>query len=774
MNAKLAAVQLSPGGLPHHPGPLGRFLPPLPDDVALDWLARELSPGDWVLDPFGASPRLAVTVARAGYRLLVAAHNPIERFLIEWRAQPLAESELRAALADLAVAPRGNERLEMHIRSLYQTECAQCGREIMAEAFIWERDATAPTARLYTCPHCGDRGEHPASQADATRAAQFAAGGMHHARALERVAPMGDPDRDHAQEALATYLPRSVYALFTLINKLDSLPGQRRRALTALLLAALDQVNTLWHYPTTRARPRQLTTPPRFRENNVWLSLEDAVIQWPASAPSPDTELPITHWPEMPPESGGICLYEGPLRDLVDHIHANPSPGFQIRAALGTLPRPNQAYWTLSALWSGWLWGPAATAPFKSVLRRRRYDWAWHTSALHAAGHHLVQLLQPGAPFLGLIGEAESGYLTAALLAAGLAGFSLQGVAFRTETGQAHLEWRRTSDSATTAANSLALSSLVGPAISAAQEYLAQRGEPASYLHLHTAALAGLVQAGGSPPAQPAELYSQVQDILQQILLDPSHFTRFGSDRSPENSLWWLNAAAKVESSHSLADQVEMQVVRYLQNHPGCTLAQIDRSACAELTGLLTPELELVRACLASYGVQASPESGEWTLRPQDAPAQRREDLAQQRQMLAQIGQRLSYHIPPAYEAPISPIQHPVTWQGSDGQARYVFYVLASAVFNKIIFPDASQPQTRSKDSPPHHILVIPGGRASLVDFKLRRNPRLESAVHAGWRILKFRHVRRLAENTNLTVQDFDAQLDLDPLANTDPQIQLL
>ena len=32
---------------------------------------------------------------------------------------------------------RAGERLEPHIRSLYTTECANCGRSIMAEAFIW-------------------------------------------------------------------------------------------------------------------------------------------------------------------------------------------------------------------------------------------------------------------------------------------------------------------------------------------------------------------------------------------------------------------------------------------------------------------------------------------------------------------------------------------------------------------------------------------------------------------------------------------------------------
>jgi hypothetical protein len=58
--------------------------------------------------------------------------------------------------------------------------------------------------------------------------------------------------------------------------------------------------------------------------------------------------------------------------------------------------------------------------------------------------------------------------------------------------------------------------------------------------------------------------------------------------------------------------------------------------------------------------------------------------------------------------------------------------------------------------------------------YKTRRNLRLQSAIKANWRYLKFRHLRWLAENETLSRQNLDEQLDLDPLANRDPQMQLL
>ena len=329
--------------------PLGRFLPLLPDGLPAAWLEGRLAlpPGSWVLDPFGAAPRLPVEAARLGYRVLVAANNPVARFLLEMHANPPASSELSAALAELGAARKGDERLEKHIRSLYLTQCPGCSQEITAEAFLWERDHPTPYARLLSCTNCGHSGEYPVTQQDEARAAQYSASGLHHARALERVASADDPDRPHVVEALEMYLPRAVYALFTLLNKLDGLPlpASQRRYLQALLLSACDQANTLWAHPSGRARPRQLTIPPRYRENNVWLAMEYAVSRWAAPNESPLSPLPLTVWPELPPESGGVCLFEGPLRELGKAIpgeHSGGSPLAGASAVLAAVPRPTR------------------------------------------------------------------------------------------------------------------------------------------------------------------------------------------------------------------------------------------------------------------------------------------------------------------------------------------------------------------------------------------------------------------------------------------------
>ena len=758
-----------------------RYLPPLPDGIAASWLEgghdSRITPGSWILDPFGASPPVLVEIARAGYRVLAAVNNPIARFLIELYADPPSEADFRAALADLASAPKGGERLEAHLRALYLTECAQCGSKIEAQAFIWERDGSVPTARIYTCPVCKDSGEHPATTADVDRAAMGAASGLHRSRALERVAPLSDPDRVYAEEALAVYPPRAVYALFNLINRLDVLPELRRRQAAALLLAAFDQANGLWHHPPIRYRPRQLSLPQRYLEKNVWLALESAVESWPAAL---GERLPasgataLSTWPQMLEEPGVVCLFEGRLKDLSAQIGASAGSGFKIEAVVTALPRPNQAFWTLSALWAGWLWGHGANASIKSVLRRRRYDWHWHIVALDSALHSLGPLVETGTPCLGLIGEAEPGFIGAALLAGELSGLDLTGVALRSGQEQAQIHWERRADFSLPEVDKEALQAMIRKQI---LEFLRKRGEPASYLKIYCAALIGVIQSHAAAAAlgdSQAEVLRQVDEAIEGVLADSNQLVRLGaSSRSLEVGQWWLDeaTAAQGETALPLADRVEMGVVRFLQSNPRSSLLQIDSAVCKELTGLFTPDLDLLEVCLASYGEQDPPESGTWHLRSQDSPASRRADLSEIESLLIALGSRIGFQTSLAPAETGLAVRPPVLWFDADAIARYSFHLTASGVLGRIVFSESMR--TGSRPDSTQQLIVLPGGRAGLVEAKMRRDARLRAAVEHGWQFLKFRHVRWLAESETLGRANFDESLHMDPLANRDPQMQL-
>jgi hypothetical protein len=773
-------ISFIPGKTPANPGPLARYLPPLPDGIASTWLSEKLPRGSWVLDPFGAAPRLALEAARAGYRVLVSANNPVSRKLVEMGARASAQSEYRAALADLATAFKGRERIEPYIRSLYTTDCANCGQPTMADYFLWERLAAFPYARSYTCPRCGDSGERPTNQKDKEWAAGFAKNDLNRTRALERVASTNDPDRGHAEEALSVYLPRAVHALFTLINKLDSLDisPTRQKYISALLLSACDQANTLWPHPTSRERPRQLTIPHHFRENNVWLALEQSIHQWV----SEQEEIPLTYWPALAAEQGGITLFEGRLKDLAGGLSK-----LKIGAVLAALPRPNQAFWTLSALWAAWLWGRGAVGPFKSVLRRRRYDWGWHTAALSSAFGSLAPLLNPNTPILGLIGEAEPGFLSAAFLAGASAGFDLDGFALRSESGQAHIHWQCSNWPTLQLSLPVDLSSVAREgALSALKEH----GQPAEYLVLHAAALTAIAEqnafpkkSGGGSDNQsltegepsPAELYSQLQNQLRDTFNYRGGFRRFeGSEISLDVGSWWLRDEEDIQIS--LADQIEIVVAKFLQKVTFCKFSEVDTYLCEIFPGLLTPDPGYIIHCLYSYGEEQPSGSGQWKIRSQDLPDARRAELESTEKMLSSLAGRLGFsiHQEPAPDIPDSNTGPRMVsvWQDSNKRPCYAFSIISSAVVGEIVRQKgtlAPKPQQGFR-----HVIVLPGGRANLVAYKLSRDARLKKEIDQGWIFLKYRHLRRLIENPLLTPENLVEQLDLDPLTYTAMQIRLL
>jgi hypothetical protein len=731
------------GRPPARDGPLARYLPPLEDGIAANWLPLHAQSGSWVLDPFGVAPRLAAEAARAGYRVLVTANNPIARFLLEMTAAPPTESELKAALADLAITKKGDERLETHLQSLYLTKCNKCGKGIPASAFLWRKGGQAPFARIYSCPACGDSGQRPATEFDAEQAKRIAEiSGLHRARLLERVAMPGDSDREYVEEALAVYQPRAIYALATLINRLDA-PGitpERRRALSALFLSACDATNNLWRVDNDRPRPKQLTISDEFRENNAWMALEAAVPEWAAQF----DPVPVVQWPNKIPENGGVILFEGRIAELANIISETP-----ITAVITALPRPNQAYWTLCALWAGWLWGSESAEPFHLVLRRHRYDWSWHLEALQAAFHHLFDLLKLDTPCLTLVPELEPGFLTAAMAAGDINSFHLKSLAMRTQNDAAQIVWTR----GERLHRKLAKVDMESVR-EAIRDHLIARGEPTPYLPLHAAALVTLKidHALISPDHPLDEVIRNAGNTIQEALLGDKTFVRHGGGENVETGLWGISH--ELESTEPLSDRVEVAVVNFLIGHPDCVFEDILRDLSTRFPGLLTPSLGLVRAVLASYAERIEDH---WELQREDWPSVRKEELTQMADLLETIGERLDYGTNNLDERTL-------IWETGE-TSEYVFHLKASAVLDRVVM-DSPYPRDRS-------LVVIPDARASLLDYKIRRDPALTLRLD-GLRVLKFRLIRALSEQPMLDRDAFEAQINADTDQERRGQLRLL
>jgi hypothetical protein len=89
------------------------------------------------------------------------------------------------------------------------------------------------------------------------------------------------------------------------------------------------------------------------------------------------------------------------------------------------------------------------------------------------------------------------------------------------------------------------------------------------------------------------------------------------------------------------------------------------------------------------------------------------------------------------------------------GKLVYAFHLVASAVVGRIL--------RGATDPPGRSVLVLPGGRAGLLSYKLDRLPDLRSRID-GWRVVKFRHLRSLLDLHHLSRKDWEKEMTADPV----------
>jgi hypothetical protein len=221
---------------------------------------------------------------------------------------------------------------------------------------------------------------------------------------------------------------------------------------------------------------------------------------------------------------------------------------------------------------------------------------------------------------------------------------------------------------------------------------------------------------------------------------------------------WWLQEPNIVNLP--LADRVEKEIVTILLSNPAISFEELEFKICFAFPGLFTPSREFLEVCLESYGEPDPPKSGNWKIREQDSPTKRRADIAEISNLIQSIGSNLGFTIEQIQADPPT-----FSWI-DDGTQINTFFIHASAILSESI-------KERVIGSA-QNWLVIPGGRANLVIFKMQNNPVMQSEVEEHWQFLKFRHIRRLAEDDNLNRANLPIQLSLDPLMYTDPQLRML
>ncbi len=713
------------------------FWPPFPTE-AVSRYARELSPpGSMVLIPFCSNPLLPFELLRAGYRVLAANFNPLA--LLPVKALHGRWEDFSPALTRLMDAPRGERPLRLYLRSLYLVECPGCGETVEADFFRWEKKA--PVAKAIRCPKCGTEGSFPIAPGDLKPLESLKEKGPDYWYVLGRLFPPGELSPPEAEDLPLVYTPRNLHCLNALFVKIETLFPEKSfqaLALKAALLIAMHLSLSLYSSTDFRRRPVRLHPPPNFVEPNAWKAFQTAAeslrsLFRPLPLAEPEAffreekapALLLAPWgvkrleKEVPPASASTLIFEPPPLD--------------------------RTWWALHFLWTGWLLGPQAAQPLRPLALREIFGWDWYEETMRQSLAKLMRLLRPGG-FAVILGQDIPPVMAECLIMAGAgAGFLPESFSFREKDSR--LEAR------------LVFSNPKAPAVT--------RGDEET---LREAILEVLEYCGEPLPPMILRLLTEWW-LTSRKAWNWSEWKREEFRRLLDETVTSLTEKGKLKPWAGgkllglpnypgpftpLSDRVELEVLKILQEKGSVTFRELEDRLYAEFPGPLVPGTDLLKECLSSYGEE---RGSEWQLRPEDRPENRERDREELMAILRDLGGRLGFEVRESGREPFD-----LVWEdrSASGDTAGVivglssgFVVESTAALTGLFLRHFAPPL-------PNSYIVIPGGRASLVWYKLRKMPLWASL--RGWQFIKYRHLRRLATEKTIDRYSLQKIIGLDPV----------
>lgn len=785
---------------------LAHYVQPMLVGVATAYLEAYTSSGQIVLDPFCQSPALVTEAAATGRKVIAANFNPVLALLVRGQLSLPEPRELDAATTRLGDSPKLGVPLREHLDGLYVTSCPQCHRPATTDYFLWDREAGEPVEKAYHCRACGSEGQAPVGPGERETLNRIERHGFHYHYVLDRLAPPGDEGRRVGQKLLDLYTPRNLYALTNLLIKIETLfaDSSLQETLKLLLLACLDSCSSLYASPQAWLRPRRLRLPPRFVERNVWRAFEEARVQLSRLPPSPAVRLATGVSQITSPDLLSLAETDGqPPNALVAPLTvrrlSQVLPENSISLIITAPPRLDPVFWSLSYLWSGWLFGREAAAALKPLLKRKKTDWDWYQRAMSSTLRALRRALSAGGRLVLVFTAEGPAFVEALFAAASLAGFELEGASCQPgEAPAGTMGCYRLSfvkgEEPTTALPSEDEANLAAElqreVSTAMRDVLCQRGEPLTYEWLHLAAYRHLSAKGYLRRAMAVSsldfVSRQVETVLEGV--EGGAIVRWEEAGEGEGwpQFWWLREPGEV--SPPLSDRVEEAVWEVLCEKSTLSAEALAAAIYPRFPALLTPEAELIEACLKSYAHEIGPNH--WQLRPEDQPENRERQRGQGVANLVKLGRRLGY------SARLSRAWRKRSWEGGtlmdllgnevpgvepsspfdvlwheDKEARHAFILLSTAALGLISRHKDDIPfdHAHGKGEGINRYLVIPEERSDLANFKLDRSPWLRQAMVTGrWQFIKYRHLSQLVSAAEIDRHDLKKIIGLRPIIEQD------
>ena len=759
-------IEVTP--LPRPLGRLGNAFPALLADVYTNAYAPARG---FVLDPMAHPWSAADAVERIGRRGLAASPQAIGEWSRRVVGAAPAGSEILAALDRIGDSALGGTAHRIAMRELYASRCATCRGPVTVEAYLWERDAPAPTKKAFRCAICARQGKalliEPVDADDEERARAIEPRGLAYWQFVERFG--SDPERAALGEGVAAlYTPRNLAAVVGTLRAIETtyVAGPLRDVLLLALVEVLvagSRLNAVAGHGmplrVEKGRARRGHAA-QSREINVWLEYGRTVRELVAFVDTMRTqgerwrrERDLTADREP---AADLVLFEAPTEDT-----------------LGA--------WSYVA--SVICLGPDAARPLENgdgrLSARERLLRSMRGAFIEARRGS-----RPEAPTVVYLPHAEIGTIGACALAGAGAGYRLRGVTYQRDalpTAQgaaaAVLDFERDSPLLVDqhAAGTLAIEDAIRAGV---RDAIVTRGLPVSTDVAGVAALMSLAdrkllaplalsRAGGT---------SELETFLDHFRSALGDGKRSGIERTTVRDEVSYGLTADPHDVAPLDDRVEWGVWGLLSSGHEIDTRTLLRRAYALFRGIETPDRDLVLRSLAAYGTQA--DDGRWRLRANDTLAARQADQTLLAAQLVGAARRLGFKVhvgrdlrrralPPALADRgatladlVSDAEKTVVLSRYARGASEVLDLVDVVWYDrgKMVFLwqlDWTARAHRSAvalgesipdDDRVFRFLAIADERAALLEEKLRRLPGLAEVVRRrGWRFVKWAPLRAFA-----------------------------
>jgi hypothetical protein len=652
-----------------------------------------------------------------------------------------------------------------------------------ADYFVWAR-GVGPVRRHYTCVHCGETREDPATEADLKRAAEQDAHGFHYHFAFERVAPPEGLHSDRIRKMLEIYTPRNLYALVTLTVKIDTVfHGTRQQdTLLLLLLHLLDRGTSFYSDPGATAR---LVAHKQFVEFNLWTELERATQELGRVT----TRFRVDSTPALSQVVYGdqACAYtsRGSCKSL-----ARALPEHLVALVVCAPPPRRLPVWALAYLWGAWILGRAAVGSLIPSLDPHKSDPAWerrwYSDLVAGAMNALARLLRADGHVTFVFHESWHQTFEALILAAAGARLELESLLFQPRLGDFprrefdaipgdyRIAFAQGSGEALKILSESDLAVKIRTAsLAAGREVLKRRGQPLPFTWIHHAAytraarerlLAQAMRANTKTGPGLFVSYAVREGLTEGYAHDLDHYV--SSDQ-----LVWLRQPSPEDpgpNQDPLIDRVDDAVHELLARGPR-SRRELENAIYRQFPGDLTPEAGLIELCARAYADEERPGQDEdgsrmgdpaaaldcvWKWRNQVADEEKRRAMT----LLTHLGERLEYRI--SQKPPFD-----LVWEAG-GEIAHGFLWRERAWFGDL---------ARFQMAPAHGHLVIPETQVALAQARVRQLPlQTEAFYEAGWDFVRVPCAEKLLEQDKIDRSDLVLMAGLvPPIAGERTQLEL-